>query len=343
MKIKHLLVLLMSFLLLIFIIAPCGSLAAEYRWRLSTQANPDTDQFLDIEEAIERIQTESNGKIQITLNPSGQLGTFGEVYELVTKGLVEMAVQPFDTFLDPQLDMNEIPYLCANYDQATTMLHPDAYLNQVMAKVHDRLDVHLFGLYGIGFGGVGFGPSVKTLPEGIFDPTIVKTTQMRIPETDLYRWVSDSLNFKMTTSLPIMEVFTALQTGMVDGYFGSTPLLAYQNFRDVTKHFVMYNAFVNSHGIIMNKAIFDGLPQDLQTIVSNAMKDLSVKSINQMKSNDEDAIKLLEDYGATVYFPSDDQLNTIASIVREDIWPKLRNQYGEEVIDGLLASLENIK
>lgn len=344
MKIKNFSV-FMFVLFMVFIISvvPCSSANPEYKWRLSTHANPDTVQALDIEKVIERIQAESNGRIQITLYPSGQLGSFGEVYELVSKGLIELAVQPFDTFLDQRLDMSEMPYLCSTYEEAKVMLHPDNYLNQVSIKINERLGVQLFGLYGIGFGGIGFGTSVKNFPEGVFDPAIAKNMKMRIPETDTYRWVAEALNFKITVSLPIMEVFSALQTGMVDGYFGSTPLLGYLNFRDVTSHFMMFNAFVNAHGIIMNKAVFDGLPQDLKTIVFDAMRDLSIKSLDQLETNDYDAIKLFEDYGVIVHVPTEEQLNNMASIVRDAVWPKLSKQYGDEIVNGLLASLESLK
>ena len=112
---------------LLFMFAACGSsktnsgtvtpnttpdtttpVAAEHKWRLSSDGGLETIKNVRIAEMIKRIETESNGRIQITHSPANQMGTFGEVYEQISQGLVEMSVMPIDTFMDADLDMNNI-------------------------------------------------------------------------------------------------------------------------------------------------------------------------------------------------------------------------------------------
>ena len=49
----------------------------------------------------------------------------------------------------------------------------------------------------------------------------------------------------------------------------------------------------------------------------------------------------MRDYGITVYEPTDEQRANLKAWVIENVWPSYYDMYGQEFMEGLIASLEN--
>lgn len=65
---------------------------------------------------------------------------------------------------------------------------------------------------------------------------------------DLMRGSVD-MGFSETT-ISYADLYTALQTGVVDGWTGGMPQLNYTDFKDVINHYVHYNMFAENIGFL---------------------------------------------------------------------------------------------
>ncbi len=160
---------------------------------------------------------------------------------------------------------------------------------------------------------------------------------VRAPAIEVYNLVTQDMGFSATT-IPYGDLYTAMQTGVCNGWIGGTPQLNYSDFRDVIKYYVPYNVFVENIGFLMSKDVFSGMPEDLQKLVEDAFMDEAVNSYKTAKEGDEEAIQKMRDYGITILELSDAELEAYKRQVIEVTWPKLSKNIGEDILNELISA-----
>src|SRR3546814_6084622 len=105
------------------------------------------------------------------------------------------------------------------------------------SDILDRQDTGLLGVYGAGMGGAGVTKAVPS-PR---DPNVQRNMKLRIwPGGETHRVLMERFGFS-TAPLPWAELYTGMQTGIVDGVIGGTAENQYESFKDVTKMWIQYN------------------------------------------------------------------------------------------------------
>ena len=280
-----------------------------------------------------RVEKETDGRIEIKIYPANQLGDASQLYEEVIRGSIDLAHITVPDQFDSRLGVGFLPYIARDYEQARKVYAPDAFLSQEMAKMHDKLGVKFLGYYGEGFIGVG---TVKPL-ENTSEPGVEKGIMIRVPGLDVFKFGAEELGFR-TTSLPYTDVYSALQTGVVDGWLGGPPNLNYLGFRDVIKHYYQYNVNFESTQYVMNKKTFEGLSPEDQKVIATAFGEESQNSFLMAESEDEMYRKKLAEAGIEVIMFTTQELETMADYVRAKAWPRLEQNLTPELLDGIRKS-----
>jgi C4-dicarboxylate-binding protein DctP len=98
------------------------------------------------------------------------------------------------------------------------------------------------------------------------------------------------------------EVYTALQQGVVDGTENPVSNFYTQKMHEVQKHMTMSNHGYLGYAVIVNKAFWEGLPADLRTALTQAMKEVTAfeREIAQ-RDNDDALAKVIAAKTTTVY------------------------------------------
>lgn len=91
----------------------------------------------------------------------------------------------------------------------------------------------------------------------------------------------------------------------------------------------------------MNKDLFDSLPAEYQTIMTNAMNEMIEEALDALEVQDEQAISDLQELGIEVYIPTDEEMAAIMSKAIDQLWGTWGVEtYGQDVIDHLKAEVE---
>ena len=72
------------------------------------------------------------------------------------------------------------------------------------------------------------------------------------------------------------EVYTALQTGTVDGGENTLSNIFTQKMHEVQRNITISDHGYIGYGVIVNKKFWDGLPPDIRGILEQAMKDATI-------------------------------------------------------------------
>ncbi|WBF67633.1 TRAP transporter substrate-binding protein DctP [Desulfovibrio subterraneus] len=283
-----------------------------------------------------RVEKETEGRVEIQIYPANQLGDASQIYEEVIRGSIDIAHITVPDQFDSRLGVGFLPYIARDYDQIRKVFATTAFIPTEMAKMHDKLGVKFFSYFGEGFIGVG---TVKPL-EAINVPGTEKGHMIRVPGLDVFKFGAEELGFR-TTSLPYADTYSALQTGVVDGWLGGPPNLNYLGFRDVIKHFYQYNVNFESTQYVMNKKTFEGIADADRAVVEKAFVDEGQQSFLMAESEDQMYRKKMQEMGIEVVTFSTQELETMANYVREKAWKRLEANLTPELLNGLKASYSN--
>lgn len=286
-------------------------------------------------EALERIkakvEAETDGKVEMTLYPGNQLGDYTLIYEEVMKGSVELAHIYIPSQFDSMLEIAAIPYLVEDYDQMEKIFRPGSYFYDKYTEIHKNQGVKLLGIYADGF--IGYG--VKDLPDNYDDVTKSKNNLIRIPGMDVYKLTTEDMGYP-STSIAYADLYSALQTGVADGWVGGTSMMNYLWFRDAIDNFIQYNVFMENSSYIVNEEFFNSLPEEYKGIIEGAFREESLNSFVTCEELDKEGVKGLTEYGVNVVGLNGEKMKAYADYIRKTTWPKLAEKFGEEVMEGLL-------
>lgn len=295
--------------------------------RLSTLDKPGSDGALAAESLAERVKERTEGRVVINVYPASQLGDWVEVHDQVAGGSVDMAMQPLATTSDRRLAIGWFPYTFPTYSAVEKAMSKGGFVDSVVDEIINEQGMTLLGIFGVGMGGAGFAKPVNE-PE---NPNAKHSMKVRVwPGGVTHRYMMERFGFSVAT-IPWAELFTGMQTGVVDGQIGGTAEMTYDNLKEVTKMWVQYNDHFECNWIFMNSKAFNALDSKDQQILVDAAQEITTERFEQLKVRDAEHLQRLRDFGIEVVTFSDEQLENFAEVVRHDVWPKVSDELGDDI------------
>ena len=285
---------------------------------------------------IEEIEEKTDGRIQITLYPASQLGSYEMTFDEIVRGTIDLGHITIPDSLDSRLGAAYTPYLTTGYDEAKVVYAPGSFLSEKFVEYTEDLGVKFLGFYLEGYIGMG----TKVEPRDLLIPGANKGIQTRVWAAPASREPMQDLGYTPVT-VPYAEAPTAIQTGVVDGWIGGTPNVNYVWVGEVIDYFYRTFMHAESTSYVMNLNLFNSLSAEDQQIFLDAFGRQSMESFELAEAEDDHWMERLEnDLGVTVTKLSDEDVQMLADFVRETTWPKLEEVYTKELMDGLKAQFE---
>ena len=169
--------------------------------------------------------------------------------------------------------------------------------------------------------------------------TSKKKLLLRVPAIETNRLIVASMNYP-TVTINYSDLFSAMQTGVCDGWLGGTAENNYLNFRDIIKYFYTYNCLMENNVMLMNQKSWEKLPKEYQKILYDACIKEAVGSFKRSEEFDNKYIDLLEKAGIKVVRLTEKQLSGVAEHVRNNTWGVIEKQLGKEVMDAVRKDMK---
>ena len=246
--------------------------AAEFTLKLANNQPMEHPTNVRAAEAVTAIAEESGGRVDLQVFPSNQLGADTDVLGQLRAGGVEFfLLSPVIlSTLVPNASINGIGFAFPNYDAVWKAMDGElgAYARGqieaaglvVMDKIWDN----------------GFRQTTSST-KPIVTPADLEGFKIRVPVSPL--WTSMFTAFgSAPASINFAEVYTALQTGVVDGQENPLAIIKTAKMWEVQKHVSMTNHMWDGFWMLANRRAWGGLPEDLQEIVA---KHLNEAGMNQ--------------------------------------------------------------
>ena len=313
-----------------------SAFAADTSLRLTHMYRADSDAGQAAQAFADEVEARSDGRINITVYPSSQLGDWTETHPQLMQGAIDIGLQPLSTNFDRRLAIAWFPYIAPTYDEAKAAYIRGGFASDIVDELIQKQGLSLLGVFADGMGGAGFTKDVS-------NPAVPgEDKQLRIrvwPGGTTHRVLMEKMGYQVAT-LPWAELYTGMQTGVVDGQIGGSPEMAYSNFKDITKTWVQYNDHLELAWFVMNTQRLESLPEADQKLLRDVAQEISSKRFDEVQAADERQLEALEAAGAKIVRLSPEQLQQMASFTREQVWPEIDEELGDEVMDKLRKGLQ---
>lgn len=278
----------------------------------------------------ELINEASDERITIDVHYAGALGGQGEITEQELKGNIEMLMDGNWSSVDPRIGIIYTPYLVLSWEDAKESLQVGGWLPEVVDPIFASIGIKFLGTWGEGFGGVATRGAYATNPE---DASAIKVrTQPVFPFPQTIR----ALGYQ-ATALPWEEVYTAIQTGIVDGDSGNIIYWDYETFRDVLDYYVWYRQVFSNAPATMNLELFNSLDSEDQQIVVNAADQMLAKQAIEGEKVDLHYRQLAIDYGIEFIELTPAEFDVAVGDVREKVWSEMEESIGTYLVEQIRA------
>ena len=238
--------------------------------KLATVAPDGTPWAEQMQTYRKRIEKESGGRLKVKAFMGGTLGDENATVSETRRGTIAMWGGSTGALgsVVPELQMLELPYLFQSAEEADYILD-DVLFEDFKKILADRGYVLAFWAEN-GYQGMGtkFGC--------VSSPKDFSGRKMRSQESSVHLETFRALGAS-PVPIPVTEVLTGLQTGVVDG-FSNTPLFSFAaSWYQGIKHYTVTEHIYQPAAILISKKVFDGLSPDLQKIVLGDAKQQAVE------------------------------------------------------------------
>lgn len=236
---------------------------------------------------------------------NGSLFKQGTELEAIARGNLEMSItsaQELAVFFP------EFSIFTAGYVHRDAAHQLAVFNNELMdpfkKKVEDELGVKLLSIMYLGRRQVNLRTDqvVKT-------PADLAGVKLRMPGTDAWQFLGKALGAS-PTPMAFTEVYTALQTGAVDGQDNPLPTVVDAKFYEVTKQIVLTSHLVDLNYLAISKKVWDALPADQQATLQKASDDAADFGRQNQLKKEEDLVSFLTEKGLKIYEPDQNAFRT---------------------------------
>jgi len=218
------------------------------------------------EEFARLVKERSNGRIIVEVYPGSQLGEEKAVIEQVQFGAIDMtrvSISPVSAFV-PKLDAFQMPYLYRDSDHMWKVLKGNIGM-ELLASLEP------FGFIGLGWFEAG-ARSFYNSKKPVYAPSDLKGMKIRVQESELMLGLVRSFG-AIPTPMPYGEVYSGLQTGVVDGAENNPPSYYSASHYEVAKYYTLDEHTMVPEIIIGSKISLGRLSKADQDLIKQAAMD----------------------------------------------------------------------
>ncbi|MBJ7556607.1 TRAP transporter substrate-binding protein [Marinomonas spartinae] len=258
----------------------------------------------------------THGKVEIKTSFGGALGNDTQLLQKAQLGSIVQGAQSSGANLGTTVHafkVFDIPYIFNSVETGMKLFYPNGKLG---GKVVDELQTlmakkNLRLLYVMPFEFRG----ILTTDKKVSTPSDMKGLKMRVTPSDVERTIITSLGAGATT-LGISEVYTALQTGTVDG-LAIPPITAVAfGLDEVAGNFNELNFQPHGSFMTVNALAWKRLPKNIQDELQKAADDAVHNNAALFKSVLTESINKFKAKGANVIEPTAAEKKAFADVIQ---------------------------
>ncbi|TIN27507.1 MAG: TRAP transporter substrate-binding protein [Mesorhizobium sp.] len=239
------------------------------------------------------IKERTKGAYSVEVYHSAQLGEEKDTIEQTQAGVLDLnrvSMGPFNGIV-PETAVPSLPYIFRSVEHMRHVM--DGPIGEQILKAFEA-----HNLVGLAFYDSG-ARSFYNTKKDIASIADLKGMKFRVIQSDVFVDMVNALGAN-ATPMAYGEVYSALQTGVIDGAENNWPSFESAKHFEVAKHYTLDQHQIVPEVLVMSKASWDKLSPEDQTIVRQAAKDSVVKMRELWDAQEKKSRDIVEKAGVKV-------------------------------------------
>lgn len=296
--------------LLLAICTSGTALAAEFTARIGHLESTQQSRHVHLELVAQRVAEESNGAIELQIFPQGQLGSQREMTESVQLGTLEATVSPaaFLGGFNATVSILDIPFLLPA-DEADAQQLRDGEFGQALLASFESRGVKAIALW-------PNGRKHFTSNKPLDDIAAFGGQKFRVMDSRILIEQFDALGAS-AIALPFGELYTSLQTGVVDGQENPLDTIQRMKFHEVQKYLVVSGHGAMEDVVLFNPNWWQGIGSDNQAIIIEAFQSVVPALSAHKQAAVDNALETIGQADIAIRHISDEERDSLRELTFE--------------------------
>ena len=308
--------------------------AAEFSYKYANNSPLTHPLNIRTTEAAARVLEKTGGKVEIKVFPNNQLGSDTDMLSQLRSGALEFFTLSglILSTLVPVASINGVGFAFKDYSQVWPAM--DGALGAYVRAEIAKRGLYAFSkMYDNGY------RQITSATKPVKTPEDLSGFKIRVPASPLWTSMFKAFGASPTT-INFNEVYSALQTRVVDGQENPLSLIDTAKLYEVQKYVAITNHMWDGFWFLANKKAFDALPANLREIVEaefNASALAERDDLAKMSNTVADTLK-----GKGLQFVETDAVAFRGVLKKAGFYEEWKGKFGAEAWGTLEKAVGNL-
>ncbi|MGK2226221.1 MAG: tripartite ATP-independent transporter DctP family solute receptor [Devosia sp.] len=241
----------------------------------------------------EKLSELTDGRYAVEVFHSAQLGEEKDTIEQTQFGVIDLnriSIGAFGTQV-PAATVTQLPYIFRSADHFHAVL--DGPIGDEILAAFDAVDLKALAYYD------GGARSFYNSGKPINSPADLEGMKLRVMGSDIFVDMVAALGGN-ATPMPYGEVYSGIQTGVIDGAENNYPSYDTAGHSEVAKYYSLDEHLMVPEVLVMSKMVWDGLSAEDQAAVMEAAKASVGKQRELWAAKEVESKAIVEAGGAII-------------------------------------------
>lgn len=315
-----------SLLLVILLLASCTETNDRKILRLAHGLSVDHSVHKAMVYMADVLEKKSDGQVTIKIYPSGQLGNEREALELLQLGslaITKVSAAVMESFTE-EYKVLGLPYIFRDKQHAFSVF--DGPVGREILLSGEKVWLRGLGFYDAG------SRSFYTKDRPITGPDDLAGMKVRVMKSNTAINMIEAMGGS-PTPIPFGELYTALQSGVVDGAENNPPSLYLSGHYEVCKYYSIDEHTQVPDVMLISTLVWDKLTEQEKAWVQEAADESVVRQHELWRESEEEAMTALKAAGVKINYPKKEPFV-------EDVQELYRAYEDQPVLNDLISRIQ---
>lgn len=267
--------------------------AAQTTFQIGHSLSPNSHYQVGAQTFADLVAERTGGRYRIEIAPGGALGSEREMVEGVQLGTVDMVLTSLGTVgaFVPETLVLDLPFLFNDAAHARAVIDGeigDGLMEAIEAKGFKPLAWAENGV-----------PGFVTRDRAVASVDDLRGLKMRVQANELHTATFEAMG-SQGVPLGFGEIYTAMQTGAIDGTYMVVPIVVTSNFWQVQSHMTMAPLFYQAAMFMMAPSAWGQLSEEDRAIFVEAAREAGVATREAVEKAQAEGLATLRERGMTI-------------------------------------------
>ena len=292
---------LLSALVMVLALTGCGGSkegqGEKFELKFGLTPGVQSNEYKAVKELADYVAEKSEDRLTIRIYPDSQLGDDREMISQVKEGSLDLTLAETGRLglWVKEAEVFQLPYVFDNYDHLRRSLYETSEGKNLLNKFEEENNWKILANAYNGSRQTSSNRAIESIED-------MRGMKLRVPNAQANLDYARSVGAS-PTPMAFTEVYLALQTNAVDGQENPLSAIKSSKFYEVQSYIAMTSHIINDQNYIVGKSTWDKLPEDLQEILAEGVKEAGRSHTEMFMKDEKDLIDYFQEKGVTITKP----------------------------------------